>query len=77
MPTPTSPAGSAVFHQKGSKKGDPPHDGFHPLAEAMALAPPAPHPDALAAMRLSPEPFNAVCIANPQAVKPVPATAVC
>jgi Uma2 family endonuclease len=40
----------------------------------MTLAPPAPHPDALAPLllpadlRLSPEQFAAVCIANPQAV---------
>ena len=34
----------------------------------MTHAPPAPRPDALAAMRLSPEQFTAVCIANPQAV---------
>jgi len=42
----------------------------------MTLAPPAPHPDALAAMSFSPEQFAAVRIANPQAVKPVPATAL-
>jgi len=46
-------------------------------ARAMTHALPAPHPDALAAMSFNPEEFAAVCIANPQAVKPVPASAVC